>query len=242
MPKVRIKLITIGGLPQHLDLKTVKSWMSNVFELVEDIDRYELRCDSDIRKGWIFSDRLISSRLPRQFDADFLLAIVNVPLQQGWFSRPVEDRKIIFSFHSIKDFLVAKNIPLENAILRFLYTYTLLSLRVGNQLPERKDWRRFNHVQTLGCLFDFNAFEAGITESCNRPIICTECLEYLRLDRVSEQTIANVLKEIGDIKKHFYYRVLDFVKDKPIIALIISSIYAVNLGVIGNYLYSLITS
>lgn len=57
-----------------------------------------------------------------------------------------------------------------------------------------------------------------------------------------EQTIENVQKEIGRIKKHFYYRVFDSVKDKPIRAIIISSIYAVILGVIGNYLYSLITS
>lgn len=245
MEKVKIKLITIGHLPLHLNLSQVFSWSSGVFELVGEIENFALRCDSD-GPGWEFSDELLRKQLPAHTGADFLLAIVNVPIESNWYSRRLGNNQIVFTFSQIREFLTRENIPLENAILRVLYAYTLLYRRSGNRIPGFFDAPGFTHDETRGCLFDMNGIKSDLVESCNKPVVCGECEERLRDERVSIQTIRIVQKEIRKIRKHLYYRAFDFVKAKPVVALAISSAFAILLGIVGSltasYVYDSVKS
>lgn len=237
MEKVKIKLVTIGHLPLHLNLSQVSSWTSDAFELIGAIDNFALRCDSD-GPDWDFSDKQLREQLPANTDADFLLAIVNVPIEANWYSRRLGNNQIVFTFSQIREFLTWENIPLENAILRVLYAYTLLYRRSGNKIPGFGEAPNFTHDETRGCLFDMNGIKSDLVQSCNKPIVCGECEERLRNERVSNQTIKTVQKEIRKIRKHLYYRTFDFVKAKPLIALAISSIFAISLGVTGSLIAS----
>lgn len=239
MEKAKIKLVTIGHLPLHLDFSRVSTWKSDVFELTGEIENFALRCDSD-SDGWVFSDALLKAQLPAHTGAEFLIAIVNVPIEDNWYSRRLGDNQIVFTFSQIKDFLAWDNIPLENAILRVLYAYTLLYRRSGNRIPGFGQAPSFTHDETRGCLFDMNGIKSDLIESCNKPVVCAECEERLRNERVSTQTIKTVQSEIRKIRKHLYYRALDFVKAKPLIALMISSAFAILLGVTGSLIASYI--
>ena len=239
MDKVKIKVVTIGHLPLHLNLKRVLGWSSEVFQLVGDIDSFSLRCDSD-SDGWIFSDSLLKEQLPKQFDADFLIAIVNVPIEDNWYSRRLGDNQIVFTYYQIKDFLMWENIPLDNAILRILYAYTLLYRRSDNKIPGFGEASSFTHDETRGCLFDMNGIKSDLIESCDTPTVCSECEERLRNERVSTQTIIITQKEIKKIRKPLYYRALGFVKAHPVAALVISSMFAIILGVVGSLIASFI--
>ena len=239
MDKVRIKLVTIGHLPLRLNLKRVSAWNSGVFELANDIENFALRCDSD-SEDWEFSDSLLKEQLPTHNGADFLIAIVNVPIEDNWYSRRLGDNKIVFTFNQIKEFLAWENIPLENAILRILYAYSLLYRRSGNKIPSLDEVKGFTHDETRGCLFDMNGIKSDLVESCDKPVLCVECEEHLRQERVSTQMIKTVQKEIRKIRKHLYFRVFDFVKSKPVVALVISSVFAILLGVIGSIIASYI--
>jgi hypothetical protein len=239
MDKAKIKLVTIGHLPLHLNLSRVSAWRSEVFELVGDIENFALRCDSD-SDGWVFSDALLKAQLPAHTGADLLIAIVNVPIEDNWYSRRLGDNQIVFTFSQIRDFLAWENIPLENAILRGLYAYTLLYRRSGNEIPGFGEAPSFTHDETRGCLFDMNGIKSDLVESCNKPVVCGECEERLRNERVSTQTIKTVQKEIRKIRKHRYYRAFDFVKAKPLAALAISSAFAISLGVAGSLIASYI--
>jgi len=239
MDKARIKIVTIGHLPLHLNLDRVSDWKSEVFELVGGIENFALRCDSD-SDGWVFSDVLLKAQLPALAGADFLIAIVNVPLEDNWYSRRLGDNQSVFTFSQIRDFLTWENIPLENAIFRVLYAYTLLYRRSGNNIPGIDERPSFTHDETRGCLFDMNGIKSDVIESCNKPVVCGECEERLRNERVSTQTIKATEKEIRRIRKHLYYRAFDFVKAKPITALVISSAFAILLGVAGSLIASYI--
>lgn len=57
---------------------------------------------------------------------------------------------------------------------------------------------------------------------------------------LSIQTIKTVQNEIRKIRKHLSYRVFDFVKAKPVIALVISSVFAITLGIAGSLIASFI--
>jgi len=237
MEKVKIKLVTIGHLPLHLDLGQVSAWSSDVFELVGEIDNFALRCDSD-GPDWEFSDQLLTEQLPAHTGADFLLAIVNVPIEANWYSRRLGNNQIVFTFSQIREFLVWQNIPLENAILRVLYAYTLLYRRSGNRVPGFGEAPSFTHDETRGCLFDMNGIKSDLVESCNKPVVCGECEERLRNERVSNQSIKTVQREIQKIRKRLFYRAFDFVKAKPVVALIVSSLFAIFLGVTGSLIAS----
>ena len=239
MEKAKIKLVTIGHLPLHLDLSRASAWKSDVFELAGEIENFSL-CGNSDSDGWVFSDALLKAQLPAHTDADFLIAIINVPIEDNYYSRRLGDNQIVFTFSQIREFLACENIPLENAILRVLYAYTLLYRRSENQIPGFSEAPSFTHDETRGCLFDMNGIKSDLVESCNKPVVCAACEERLRNEHVSTQTIKTVQTEIRKIRKNLYYRALDFVKAKPLVALAISSAFAILLGVSGSLIASCI--
>lgn len=168
------------------------------------------------------------------------MAIVNVPIEENWYSRRLGNNQIVFTFHQIKEFLSEENIPLENVILRVLYAYTLLYRRAGNKIPGFGEAPSFTHDDTRGCLFDMNGIKSDLVESCDTPIICDECQERLRKERVSRETINAAKNEIKGIKKYLYFRAADFVKRHPVAALLMSSAFAVLLGIAGSLVASFI--
>jgi hypothetical protein len=166
----------------------------------------------------------------------FTVAIVNVPIEDNWFSRRLGDNEIVFTFYEIREVLAAENIPLENAVLRLLYSYALVYIRNGNHIPDYCEGLSFTHDETRGCLFDMNGTKNDIVESCHNPILCNECEERLSNGRVPSRVITSAKREIHKIRKPIYYMALDFVKTKPLWALLISSFYAILVGVISTFI------
>ncbi len=237
MSKVKIKVVSIGHLPLEFQSKKIENWKSSIFEIIGEVDNFALRCDSD-GFGWEFSDALVKEQLPANSDTDFMIAIVNVPIEENWYSRRLGDNQIVFTFHQISEILEHYNIPLENVIYRLLYAYTLLYRRSENKIPDFGEARSFTHDETRGCLFDMNGIKTDLVVSCHNPKICDECQERLKKEKVSHSEIENTQNEIKRIKKDLYYRILGNVKKHPIWALVVSSIFAVTLGVIGSILGS----
>ncbi|MFM5028155.1 hypothetical protein ACEUDA_03890 [Aeromonas rivipollensis] len=239
MSKVKIKIVSIGHLPLEFQPKKINKWKSKTFEIVEDIDNYSLRCDSD-GHDWEFSDMAVTGQLPQQFNADFMIAIVNVPIEDNWYSRRLGNNQIVFTFYQIKDVLEHHNIPLENVIYRLLYAYTLLYRRAGNRIPDFGEVPGFTHDETRGCLFDMNGIKTDLVASCHNPQICDECQERLKQERVSKSDIDNTRNDIKRIRKYLYHIIISHVKKHPIVALFISGIFALTLGITGSIIGSFI--
>ncbi|OGS83889.1 MAG: hypothetical protein A2061_05050 [Gallionellales bacterium GWA2_59_43] len=234
--RVRIQLATIGYLPHDFRIEKIQSWQSRIFQLSGNIENFSLRTNSD-GDHWEFSDSLIKEQLPNTTDADFVIALVNVPIECDWYSRPVSDKQIVITFHEIRNILRDSNIPLENLVLRLLYSYSLAYRQFGNKIPTVEQSVDFTHDETRGCIFDMNGIKTDLPASCDKPQICEECQERLRRKSVSNDSIEHSKKEILKIRKDFYYRILDFVKMHPVWALLISSVYAVLLNIIASLIY-----
>ncbi|KXS32413.1 MAG: Uncharacterized protein AWT59_1453 [Candidatus Gallionella acididurans] len=231
--KVKIKLVTIGYLPHDFRIDKIKNWKSEVFQLIGNIENFSLRTDSDGER-WDFSDSLISEQLPKNVDADFVIALVNVPIEDNWYTRLVGNNQIVFTFHEIKDILEDSHIPLANVVLRLLYAYALVYRQCGNRIPKLNESVEFTHDETRGCVFDMNGIKTDLPASCDKPQICDECQERLKNSLVSNDIIEQSKKEILSIRKEFYYRILEFVKKHPVWALLISSCYALILNIIAS--------
>lgn len=240
MEKIKIKVIILGHIPVQFSKKKLLSWKSDLFNIEDNIDEYKLTCDSDLPE-WQYSDELILKQFPNKSQADFIIALTNVPLEYDWYTRRLSENKVIFTFHEIKDFLYYENIPVENVVLRVLYAYSLAYRSSNNKIPTYETTPGFTHDETKGCLFDMNGIKTDIVESCNNPIICSDCGEKLSLKKIPVNVISTVRREIRKIRKTLYYRCSDFIKAHPIISFLASSIFVVILGIIGSliatYLY-----
>lgn len=235
MNKTEISVITVGHTPIELNLSKIKSWKSDIFNIKGDIENYALTKDSDI-EDWAYSDCNLEEVIPENHGADFLIAIVNVPLELKWYSRRLNNNRVIFTFHEVKEILGYFNLPLENAVYRLLYAYTLFYKRSGSRIPLNNEPTNFTHDETRGCIFDMNGLKWDIIQSLHQPQICSECVERLRSQQVSNQTINTAQKEIKRIKKPLFFRIMDFIKLHPLWSLIISGFSAIILGALGSIL------
>lgn len=244
MDKVKIKLATIGQLPPNINKSKIKSWNSEIFEIVGSIENYSLTIDSD-EPGWTYSDDSLREVLPTSNpNEDILIAILNIPLELNWYLRSLGDNKVVITFYQIKDILDFNNIPLNNIIYRLLYACSLFFKSCGDRIPESDTIEEYSHDETRGCLFDMNGIKDDVIHSCHNPIICTDCIERLKRNRISIDTINKTQKEIKRIKIDLFYRIAYSIKQHPILAIIISSISAIILGsvasIIGSYVYDLL--
>ncbi|HEY8098428.1 MAG TPA: hypothetical protein VIE65_20385 [Methylobacter sp.] len=237
MSKIKITVATVGHMPADFNRQKIKEWNSSVFEILDGIDSYSLNCDSD-GHGWEYTDDALENVLPKNFNGEFLIAIVNVPLELNWYSRRLSANRIVFSFHEIKEILRFSNIPLENVICRLLYSYTLLYKRCGNCIPKNTAHTNFTHDETRGCLFDMNGIKTDVVYSCHNPVICPDCIARLRRENVSDDTINQCQTEIRRIRKALFYRITDFIKQHPLWSLAISAATAIILGALGSVLGS----
>jgi hypothetical protein len=239
MDKTKITVATIGLMPPEFSTQKISNWKSNIFSIQGEIQSYSLTEDSD-GDDWEFTDKLLENVLPENFGGNFLIAIVNVPIEDNWYSRRLSNNRVVFTFHETKEILSYSNIPLENVIYRLLYAYTLLYKRSGNRIPLNIEQTNFTHDETRGCLFDMNGIKTDMAYSCHEPIICTDCVERLKRDKVSNDVISKIQKEIIKIKKPLFYRIMSFVKKHPIWSLMLSAFSAIILGAIGSYIATLI--
>jgi len=244
MSKIKITVATIGHMPGDFKPEKIREWKSSLFEIQDRIESYSLNADSDGTE-WDYSDQALEDVLPQTFDGDFLIAIINVPIELNWFTRRLTSNRVVFTFHEIKECLRASNIPLENAVYRVLYAYAFLYKRSGNRIPNASEFTNFTHDDTRGCLFDMNGLKVDIIYSCHNPIICPDCVERLRKEKVSNEAISDSQKEIKKIRKILFYRIADYIKLHPLWSLAISSIVAVILGaagsILGSYIYAAMT-
>jgi len=239
MDKTKITVATIGHMPAEFNKSKITSWSSDVFEITGEIESYTLSKNSDGNE-WEYTDKNLEGVLPNNFQGDFLAAIVNVPLESNWYTRRLHNNRLVFTFYEIKEILNNSNIPLENVILRLLYAYTLYYKRSGNRIPITGEHTNFAHDETRGCLFDMNGIKTDIVYSLHKPIICPHCVEKLKQEKISNEVISNIQKEISRIKKPLFYQISEFVKKHPIWSLVISAVFAIILGAIGSFIATII--
>jgi hypothetical protein len=237
MKKVRIKLGIIGYLPFEFNRKLVKNWKSDVFEIVDEIDDFYFTKDSDT-SNWAFSDKLLSKELPIKYDGDFFMGITYVPIEANFYCRRLDQNRVVISFSEIYNILKKENIPVENFILRSLYASCLVYLRNEHTIPKSTEWLGYTHDDTRGCLFDMNGSnKTDVIFSLNPPIICDDCTNRIRQEKVPDSTTNQIKKEINRIRKAKYYKIIQFVKRRPLISILLSGIFGILMSLTASIIY-----
>jgi len=237
MAKLQIKIAFLGYPPPNINLKIVKKWNSDLFEVLEPIENLTISNNADL-EDWAFSDQNISEMLPVNHGGDIMVVVTSVPLENNFYARRLANNRLCITFFEVGDFLKKENIPLENFILRVLYSASIVYKRHEGRIPTTLQFSSFTHDETRGCVFDMNGIKNDIIYSTNKPIICDSCVYNLRADRVDGNLLVLIKKELKKIKKPLYYRIADLVKRYPVAAIILSSFTAIILGAIGSLVAS----
>lgn len=242
MSKVKIKIVFLGHVPHSIDIDKIVKWKSEIFEILKPINTVAIVGNSD-GGSWEFLDKNIDKQLPERDGADVLLAVTNVPLQNNYYIRGLADNKACMTYEMMADILKADNIPLENLLLRMLYFISLTYKHYGGRSPISEEQISIIHHETKGCIFDMNGVKTDVVYSLNGPQLCHSCVETLTTKpkhKIEKEVIDKVQSELKKIKKGLYYKITDFVKRKPILAIFISSTVAIILGTIGSIIATLI--
>jgi hypothetical protein len=233
MKKLTLKIITIGHIPADINIDKIKSYKSDLFEIDKDIDSLALRTNTDTG-DWGYTDKNISTQLPKIGSEDILVVLVGIPLEDNYYTRRLKNNVVVLSFHETSNYLRFKNIPLENIVLRLLYAYSFVYHRFNGEIPKTEDYSNFTHDETRGCIYDMNGLKDDIVFSCHRPIICSECTERMLKDQISLTTINTAKNELTNIKKQLFYLITEWIKVHPIITVFISSFWALLLSSLGS--------
>jgi len=220
---LNIKVITVGHVPRF-NKKKIEKWKSKLFKINGNIENYTLPNDSD-GYNWEFTDENLKTIIPNNnIESGFTIAIVNGSLEQDYYSRIINDNLVVISFYPIQQFLEDQNIPLENVVLRLIYAYCLGYLSSNEQISNNISIRSFTHDETRGCLYDMTGIERDVVYSCHNPIICSDCLEKMKKNRVSIDKLNIAQNEIKKIKKELFYNLIDIFKKHPVASFIIITI------------------
>lgn len=209
MTKIKVKIIILGHLIYPLNSKLLANWNSKVIDINSDINEYKLPADSD-GVNWEFTDELLDRHVTKDFEEDFLLAIVNVPLQENYYTRRLSHNRVAITMFQIYEILQSANIPVENFILHRIYVYSILRKKYS-RIP---DYTVSNsHDETRGCLFDMNPYKEELVYSSSKPIICDDCYIKQAHEGVPIDFLDQVRKELKKIHKGTFYVISDFIKN-----------------------------
>jgi len=227
MDKLKIKIIRLGYIPFDIDFKKIIKNKSLLFDVDKYINDYILDKNSD-GGNWGYSDDILEKAIPNlQDNINFIFCICNVPLENNYYSRRLKNNKIIFTLFQMAEILKSENIPIENLILMKLYSYSFVYKMYNNRIPSKSEKTSFAHDETKGCIFDMTGYKSDVIYSCYNPIICDDCYHNLSKSKIPIDIIKKVRKEIKRIKKKLFYKLFDFVKNHPILSIIISFIFGV---------------
>ena len=74
------------------------------------------------------------------------------------------------------------------------------------------------------------------------PNLCPSCIAKIESTAVDKDFIPLLNNEFKSFKKPLFYRIIDFVKERPILSLVITSISTIIINVLSSLLYELLKS
>lgn len=233
---IKIKLITLGNLKYPVNFKKVENWCSQIFKT--DHAGEVQAISNAVGPDWSYPDNQLAVLIRPDKSYDFTVGIINAKLQDNYYLRRLENNVCILSLYETAEIVKEANLTIENFIVRNLYEICLIYLEGGNQI--KNSAYGVAHDETRNCLFDMNANKADIIFSTEHPKICTSCKARIMNSQVPKDSLQTIERELGNLKKALYYRIMDFVKLHPIFTLIISSVVAVLLNVLASFIYDVL--
>lgn len=247
MDKLAIRLIFMGEFPAELHIKGFKKWDSQLFQ-IKDIQEYPLNLDPDW-DDWAYSDALLESNLPSFATSnntisrtptekiDINIYVLNKPIQDNYYSRIINNNRVVLTYYQVVELLKKNMIPLDNFLIYHIYLYALVYLIKKGKEMTMEDEKYLLHKDCRGCLFDYSIYKNEVIFKCRWLEICGECKYKLITRGVSPIIIESIPAEFRQRTKPCYEKIILLLKKHPIISFGLSFIIAILTSVIASCIY-----
>lgn len=243
MKKFKIQICLLG-YQHYLDkIERLQSYSSKLFEVTNCIEINQLP-SCDLGFGWGYSDEciceLLKSRKVNNDEVDLCLCFINTPIEDNYFTRDLssfDSKTVLCSFYQVGSIFSDKNIDIFNYIHGIV-----LNEIVQIATLQRVDETHFQHDDTRNCLFDMCGEKHDITLKYSMPSLCPSCIAEIKLSAVDKDFIPLLNKEFKLFKKSPFYRIIDFVKKRPILSIVITFISTIIINILSSFFYELLKS
>ncbi|MCC6579242.1 MAG: hypothetical protein IT440_02285 [Phycisphaeraceae bacterium] len=235
MNMIQVAIVSLGHLKHRIDFSRIRSWKSTIFSVCSVSTQPDIQGGD---AGWqTFRDNQLNT-VELVSDANITVAITEYALEDNYYMRKLPSSVIVLSLYETAEFLERHNIPLEHFIIRNIYELCLLFHLYPNDLPPtRENVPDIIHDETRSCLFDMNGVKSDVVFSTSCPSLCHQCQARVARAQLPEGIISCLEKELRKIRKPMYYRITDFVKQHPILSLLLTLIVSFAMELAGNGVY-----
>lgn len=239
MKKFEIQLCLLG-YQRHLDkIKKLQKYRSKLFHIIGCIEIRQLP-PSDL--DWAYSDSIICNLLSANnvdnSDVDLCLCFIDHPIEDNYFMRDLsqfDSKTVLCSFFQTEDIFAAKNVDLFNYVHGIVLN-NLVQIATLHEVDEK----HFLHDDTRNCLFDMCGIKEDVAIKYSAPKLCTSCISKIESSAVDKNFLPLLNREFKSFKKMLFYRILDFIKQRPILAIVVTSIFTIVINVMSSFIYELI--
>lgn len=239
MRKFEIQLCLLG-YQRHLDkIKKLQKYRSKLFHITGCIEIKQLP-PSDL--DWAYSDtnicNLLSANNVDNSDADLCLCFIDHPIEDNYFTRDLtqfDSKTVLCSFFQAEEIFAAKNVDLFNYVHGIVLN-NLVQIAALHEVDEK----HFLHDDTRNCLFDMCGIKEDIAIKYSAPHLCTSCISKIESSAVDKNFLPLLNREFKSFKKMLFYRIIDFIKQRPILAIVMTSIFTILINVMSSFIYELI--
>lgn len=223
----------LGAAKGRIDIAQVKKWKSSIFQFdnVKIIDSLE---DAE-GEDWVYTDSQLARLTNHDEPSDFTLVLMNGPLEYNFYMRRINEQVAAISFYDIAKEIQSYGFSLESYVIRNIYELVLIFILCGNRFPPPPEVYKFAHHDIRGCLFDMNAEKTDLVYSLHKPTICHSCEHRIRTAKIEQAYLETLKSELKKLRKNLFFRLSDFVRRHPVVALTASLAFAILANLIANH-------
>lgn len=237
MNKLNVKLVLIGHLRNTLDLSKLKRFKSRFFHIteVERIDELPKPQKDDGFLDIVYSCDEVTALMEPVNTTDLVVGIINYRFDDNFYLHRTGENKACLSIADIDRHLLARNISIENFIIKNIFEMIVFINTLGKfDTDEVYD---FVHQDTRGCLFDMNGDKLDVIHNTERPIICNSCKGKINAKSVPDNFIKHLEKELRRIRKPYVSTIELFIKQYPLFSLAVTFLLGILINIISNMIW-----
>ena len=236
MKKFKVQICLLG-YQRYLDkIEKLHNYSSKLFKVTNCVEIKQLP-PYDLE--WGYSDKCInqlltSSRIDNSH-VDLCICFIDNPIEYNYFTRDLSEfdsKTVLCSFYQVETIFDEQNIDIFNYIHGIVLS-EIVQIATLHKLDE--DY--FLHDDTRNCLFDMCAIKEDIAIKHGMPSLCSSCIAKIESAAVDREFILLLNEEFKSFKKSLFYRIFDFVKERPILSIIITFISTIVINILSSFLY-----
>lgn len=232
--EARVRIVSLGDQRQPIDFEYLRSWSSEFFQIT-DCQVISNQPDADGR-NWEYPDTQLEKLVPSSSDFYLTVLVVAAPLQGNYYVRRLSENRAVVSLYEIGSVLATNNFTVEDFLIQRTYALIVYLRMNRGTLPSRHELSLSHHA-VRGCLFDMNSHKPDVVFSMHKPSLCTACQAEMAKRALDESFLPSLAKELNRIRKPIYFRIADWVKAHPVIALTITALASLTINLISNSVF-----